>query len=81
MQAIELVQSRESREPAEEEAKDIVRYCYEHGLIVLSAGTYSNVIRMLVPLVITDEQFDEGLGVLAAALEDVCEARYGRGRP
>lgn len=73
MQAIELVRSPESRQPAEEETKQIVRYCYEHGLIVLSAGSYGNVIRLLVPLVITDEQFEEGLGVLEAALHAVGE--------
>jgi len=77
MRAIELVRSRASREPAEEETKQIVRYCYQHGLVVLSAGTYGNVIRLLVPLVITDEQFEEGLQVLEAALAQVCERRHG----
>jgi 4-aminobutyrate aminotransferase/(S)-3-amino-2-methylpropionate transaminase len=72
MQAIELVRSRESREPAEEETKRVARFCYEHGLVVLSTGTYGNVIRLLVPLVATDEQFEEGLDVLEAALAQVC---------
>ncbi len=71
MQALELVRSRETREPAEEETREILRYCHAHGLIVLSAGTYGNVIRLLVPLVVTDEQFDEGLDVLEAALQSV----------
>ena len=75
MQAIELVRSTESRQPADDETKQIVRYCYEHGLIVLSAGSYGNVIRLLVPLVITDEQFEEGLDVLEAALESVIESK------
>ncbi len=75
MQAIELVQSQEKREPAEEETKQIVQYCYEHGLIILTAGSYSNVIRLLMPLVITDEQMDEGLDVLEGALEAVCEKK------
>ncbi len=73
MQAIELVRSQESRAPAEEETKEIVRCCYEHGLIVLSAGTYGNVIRLLAPLVITDEEFEEGLDVLEGALQSVAE--------
>jgi len=72
MQAIELVRSTETREPAPEEAKQFVRFCYEHGLILLPAGTYGNVIRLLMPLVITDEQFDEGLEVMQAALESLC---------
>jgi len=75
MRAIELVRSNESREPAKHETEQIIRYCYEHGLIVLSAGTYGNVIRLLVPLVISDEQFREGLDVLEAALATVSEAQ------
>ncbi len=64
MRAIELVKSRETREPAPEETKKITQYCYEHGLITITAGSYGNVIRMLVPLVVTDEQMEEGLDVL-----------------
>jgi 4-aminobutyrate aminotransferase / (S)-3-amino-2-methylpropionate transaminase / 5-aminovalerate transaminase len=75
MQAMELVQSRESREPAAKETKEVVRYCYEHGLIVLSAGSYGNVIRLLMPLVMSDEQFEEALGVLEAALQAVLQTR------
>src|SRR5437868_1021804 len=75
MQAIELVQSPEKREPAADEANQIVQYCYEHGLIVLSAGSYSNVIRVLVPLVATDAQMDEGLDVLEGALKAACEKK------
>ena len=71
MRAIELVKSRETREPAPEETKRITQYCYEHGLITITAGTYNNVIRVLVPLVITDEQMDEALHVLEGALGSV----------
>src|SRR5207237_9749092 len=72
MQAIELVQSPEKREPAADEANQIVQYCYEPGLLVLSAGSYSNVIRVLVPLVATDAQMAEGTDVLDAALTAAC---------
>ena len=72
MRAIELVKSRATREPAPDETKRISQYCYEHGLITITAGTYGNVIRLLVPLVITDEQTDEGLDVLESALVAVC---------
>jgi 4-aminobutyrate aminotransferase/(S)-3-amino-2-methylpropionate transaminase len=72
MRAIELVKSRATREPAPDETKRISQYCYEHGLITITAGTYGNVIRLLVPLVITDEQMDEGLDVLESALVAVC---------
>jgi len=71
MCALELVRSRETREPADEETKAVVRYCYEHGLVILSTGSYNNVIRLLVPLVIGDKQFEEGLDVLERALESV----------
>ncbi len=71
MRAIELVKSRETREPASEETKRITQYCYEHGLITITAGTYGNVIRVLVPLVITDEQLDEALAVLETAIASV----------
>ena len=73
MQAIELVRSRETCEPAAEETRQIIEYCYRHGLIVLSAGSYSNAVRLLVPLVISDEQMNEGLDVLEAALQAAAE--------
>ena len=75
MRAIELVRSRETREPAKEETERVLRYCQEHGLILISSGTYGNVLRVLVPLVVTDEQFDEGLNVFEAALASVSESR------
>ena len=75
MQAIELVKSQESKTPATEETKQITQYCYEHGLITITAGSYSNVIRVLVPLVATSEQMDEGLDVLQAALAAVCDKK------
>jgi 4-aminobutyrate aminotransferase / (S)-3-amino-2-methylpropionate transaminase / 5-aminovalerate transaminase len=75
MQAIELVQSQESKAPASEETKKIAQYCYEHGLITITAGSYSNVIRVLVPLVITNEQMDEALDVLESAIANVCDPK------
>ncbi|MGB0034224.1 MAG: 4-aminobutyrate--2-oxoglutarate transaminase [Candidatus Acidiferrales bacterium] len=75
MRALELVQSRETREPAKEEAEQVLRFCHEHGLILLSSGSYGNVLRVLVPLVISDAEFDEGLNILEAALASVAESR------
>jgi 4-aminobutyrate aminotransferase/(S)-3-amino-2-methylpropionate transaminase len=75
MQAIELVQSQETKIPATEETRRITQYCYEHGLITITAGSYSNVIRVLVPLVATDAQMEEGLAVLESALAAVCDKR------
>jgi 4-aminobutyrate aminotransferase/(S)-3-amino-2-methylpropionate transaminase len=76
MQAMELVQSQETREPAAQETKQIMQYCYEHGLITISAGSYGNVIRLLMPLVISDEQLEEGLNVLEGALKTVYERKH-----
>ena len=73
MQALELVRSKATREPAAEETKQLSQYCYEHGLITITAGSYSNVIRLLMPLVITDAQMDEALDVLEAALAYIAE--------
>jgi len=75
MQAIELVRSQESKVPASEETKRITQYCFEHGLITITAGTYSNVIRVLVPLVITEKQMDEALDVLESAIAAVCDTK------
>ena len=73
MCAIELVRSTETLEPADTETTEIAHFCYEHGLITITAGTYNNIIRILVPLTISDEQFDEGLEVIEAALAHVTE--------
>ena len=50
-------------------------FCYKHGLITITAGTFNNVIRILVPLVISDAQFDEGLDVIEAAIAAVAEKK------
>jgi 4-aminobutyrate aminotransferase/(S)-3-amino-2-methylpropionate transaminase len=75
MQALELVRSKTSRQPADEETKQVSQYCYEHGLVLLTAGSYGNVIRLLMPLVVTDAQMDEAMDVLEAALAQVAERK------
>ena len=75
MQALELVRSRQTREPADEETRQISQYCYEHGLVTITAGSYGNVIRLLMPLVISDAQMDEALDVLEGALAQVSEKK------
>ena len=76
MCAMELVRNAVTREPADAETKQVARFCYEHGLITITAGTFNNVIRILVPLIVTDEQFDEGLGIIEAALASVAEPKH-----
>ncbi len=58
-------------EPNAAAAKAIVKYCNDRGVIALACGTYGNVIRLLPPLVITDEQLADGLGVLGEAVRSV----------
>jgi 4-aminobutyrate aminotransferase / (S)-3-amino-2-methylpropionate transaminase / 5-aminovalerate transaminase len=79
MQALELVRSKSTREPADEETRQVSQYCYEHGLVTITAGSYSNVIRLLMPLVLTDAQMDEAMDVLEAALAHVAEVCVGTG--
>jgi 4-aminobutyrate aminotransferase/(S)-3-amino-2-methylpropionate transaminase len=74
MRSIELVRDPETREPADKETREVVRYCYEHGLLTISAGTFGNIIRLLMPLVITDQQFDEALQVMENALAEAAES-------
>jgi 4-aminobutyrate aminotransferase / (S)-3-amino-2-methylpropionate transaminase / 5-aminovalerate transaminase len=69
MMALEIVKDRKTKEPDKERTAEIVRRCYTNGLIVLTAGTHSNVIRTLMPLVISDEQLVEGLEVLKHAMQ------------
>ena len=68
MQAIELVKDRGTKEPDKDAAAAVTRDCAENGVIVVGAGVFSNVVRMLAPLVITDDQLGRGLDVLERAV-------------
>jgi 4-aminobutyrate aminotransferase / (S)-3-amino-2-methylpropionate transaminase / 5-aminovalerate transaminase len=70
MMALEFVKDRESKEPDKDLTNEIIRRSYETGLILIAAGTYGNVIRTLMPLVILEDQLDEGLEVLEHALKE-----------
>jgi len=64
MIAIEFVNDNDPTQPNSEICPKIVKSCVENGLIVLSAGTYKNTLRILSPLVITEEQLEKGLTIL-----------------
>ncbi len=66
MIAAELVRPG-TRDPNPEAVAAITRYCHDHGVLTLSAGTFGNVLRFLPPLTITDELLDEAIDVLADA--------------
>ncbi len=65
--ALELVKDRKTKTPAPEETKAITDYCFEHGLILLSCGTYGNVLRFMMPLVTTENQMEKGIRILSNA--------------
>ncbi|HUS04293.1 MAG TPA: 4-aminobutyrate--2-oxoglutarate transaminase [Dehalococcoidia bacterium] len=71
MVAIELVKDRTTKEPAPQETALIRKKCYENGLITVGAGIHHNVIRILVPLVITDEELEEGLSILEKSFKSI----------
>jgi 4-aminobutyrate aminotransferase/(S)-3-amino-2-methylpropionate transaminase len=71
MVAIELVKDPLTKEPDKESVAQIISVAQQKGLILLSAGLFSNCIRVLVPLVVTDEQLAEGLDVLESAIQEV----------
>jgi 4-aminobutyrate aminotransferase / (S)-3-amino-2-methylpropionate transaminase / 5-aminovalerate transaminase len=72
MRAIELVEDRATKEPLGADAMNgIARRCLEQGVIVLTAGTYGNVVRLLPPLTIDDALLEDGLQVLDEALAAV----------
>jgi len=74
MVGMELVVDRKTKEPATAFTKQLVNRCREKGLIMISAGTHSNIIRPLMPLVITDEQLKRGLEIIEESLAELLSA-------
>ncbi len=70
MLGLELVTGSD-RKPAADEAKKLAAFCLERGLIILVCGTFSNVIRVLAPFVITDAELDKGLEILENGIEAI----------
>jgi 4-aminobutyrate aminotransferase/(S)-3-amino-2-methylpropionate transaminase len=68
MVAIELCRGGDAHQPDADLTKRLVSEAIKRGLILLSCGTYANVIRVLVPLTASDDLVNEGLDVLEAAL-------------
>jgi 4-aminobutyrate aminotransferase/(S)-3-amino-2-methylpropionate transaminase len=81
MQAMEFVDANGAGyAPA---AKKLVQHCLHHGVLVLTAGTYDNIIRLLMPLTISDAEFSEalqviedGLSVVASELGELAHAAH-----
>lgn len=71
MVGLELVADRKTKEPATGHTKQLVNRCREKGLLLIPAGTYSNIIRPLMPLIISDEQLNKGLSIIDEALGEI----------
>ena len=71
MLAMEIVKDRETKEPDAHAVNDILAAAHQRGLVLISAGMYGNVVRILVPLNVTDDQLKQGLDILADTLASV----------
>ncbi|MDQ0244157.1 4-aminobutyrate aminotransferase/(S)-3-amino-2-methylpropionate transaminase [Bacillus fengqiuensis] len=76
MCAMEIVKDKDSKIPDKETVGKIVKAANERGLLLLSAGVFGNVLRILMPLTITDEQLEEGLTILEESMESVIVPQY-----
>ncbi len=73
MMAIELVSDRDKKTPAPDAAKALVSYCVERGLVLLACGNFGNVIRTIMPLVITDDQLERGLSIMEEGIASLSD--------
>jgi 4-aminobutyrate aminotransferase/(S)-3-amino-2-methylpropionate transaminase len=71
MVAIEVFKNNDIKQPDADLAKRISAEATKRGLILLTCGTYGNVIRVLVPLTASDAILDEGLAIIAASFDAV----------
>jgi len=75
MQALEFVRDPRTKEPAQEETKAIQREARERGLLVLTAGPYDNVIRLLPPITMPEDAMARSLDILETSIAAVEKAR------
>jgi 4-aminobutyrate aminotransferase/(S)-3-amino-2-methylpropionate transaminase len=68
---IEFVKDKETKAPAIEEVTKIRQRCLEYGLMTLSAGSFHNVLRLMFPLIIKDNELETGLCILENAIKEV----------
>jgi len=70
MRALELVRDGQTRSPFPEAARALVKWAYENGVLLMTAGSYGNVVRLLMPLVIRGEELEQALDVIERGLEE-----------
>jgi 4-aminobutyrate aminotransferase/(S)-3-amino-2-methylpropionate transaminase len=71
MVGMELVVDRQTKEPATALTRRLIDRCREKGLLMVSAGVHSNIIRSLMPLAITDAQLERGLAIIEESLREL----------
>ena len=71
MIGVEFVKDPETKEPHPELVGKIIQHAVQNGVVSVNCGIYRNVLRHLIPLVISDEELEEGLDVLADAVAAV----------
>ena len=71
MLGIEFVKDRKTKEAYPELAKGLVKYCYERGLVIMTAGSLGNVVRLLMPLVVDHKDVEEGLKIIESGIESL----------
>ena len=76
MCALEIVKDKASKIPDKETVGKIIKEAEKRGLLLLSAGIFGNVIRILVPLTIPDDQLNEGLSIIEESMEVVFAPQY-----
>ncbi|KAB2333560.1 4-aminobutyrate--2-oxoglutarate transaminase [Bacillus mesophilum] len=73
MCAIEFVKDSVSKEPDKELVQRITALAQSRGLIIMSAGLYGNIVRLLTPLVVSDEQLEEGFSIIEDVIKECCQ--------
>jgi 4-aminobutyrate aminotransferase/(S)-3-amino-2-methylpropionate transaminase len=71
MVAIEFVRNPDTREPDPEAASEVLRRAHAEGLVLLKAGSFDNVVRVLPPLTMPDDLLDEGIGIVEKAVRNL----------
>jgi len=68
MRAFEIIDAK-TKKPAKDKAKELIDLCYKKGLVILTCGKYGNTIRLLMPLVINNDDLDKGFKILEENLQ------------
>jgi 4-aminobutyrate aminotransferase/(S)-3-amino-2-methylpropionate transaminase len=71
MMAFELIKNNDPFQPDADTCKKLIAYCANHGLIVINAGINGNVIRVLSPLVISEDLLNKGLDIIENGLKEI----------